>query len=159
MKYFSFLSLIQELNKAGPHSINPSLPIYEVFTHTAPDHYVLTYEVSIWTPSIEDMNTCIEKIGQELDFKSVKSFQFFTDDGFRFTAFQQDGYADESNVMEFSGKERIIQKILTFKVAAYIMPQSDQKRNTFKRYWSQTKLVFKEEVCLTDAEYRKATKE
>lgn len=152
-------SLIKELNRLGPHSVNPNLPIYEVFTHVAPDHYVLTYEVSLWMPTIEDMNTCIEKVGQELDYKSVKSFQFFTNDKFRFTAFQQDGLTDESNVMDFSGKERVIQKNFVFKVPAYIMPQSDQKRDTFKRYWSQTKLVFKEEVCLTDAEYRKATKE
>ncbi len=150
-------SLIKELNKIRPHNIDPSLPIYEVFTHLAPDHYVLTYQISIWTSTIEDMSICIEKIGQELDYKSIKSFQFFTDDNFRFRALQVDGLEDDSNIDDFTGKERIIRKNYTFKVAAYLMPQSDQKRDTFRRYWSQTKLVFKEEVCLTNEEYKKAT--
>lgn len=150
-------SLIKELNKANPTNINPSLPIYEVFTHRTPDHYVLTYEASVWTPTMEDMNTVIEKVGQELDYKSVKSFQFGTDDGFRFTAFQQDGMADDSNVMDFSGDERVIRKNFSFKVPAYLMPQSDQKRDTFKRYFSQTKLVFKEEVVSTFSPKKRGT--
>lgn len=141
-------SLIKELNNARVKNIDPSLPIYEIFTHKAPDHYALSYEVSIWVPYMEDMNICIQKIGQELDYKSVKSFQFKTEDGFVFNAFQEEALEDDSNTAEFTGKERIIRKIYKFKVPAYIMPQSDQKRDTFKRYFSQTKLVFKEETVV-----------
>lgn len=147
-------SLIKELNNDRIKEIDPSLPIYEVFTHRAPDHYILTYQVSIWTASLEDMNICIQKIGQELDYLSVKSFWFYTPDNFRFMAFQQ-SLEDESNISDFTGKERIIRRVFTFKVPAYIMPQSDQRRDTFKRYFSQTKLVFKEEVALTNSEYKK----
>lgn len=149
-------SLIKELNDARVKNIDPSLPIYEVYTHKAPDHYVLTYQVSIWTPTMEDMNVCLEKIGQELDYKSVKSFQFTTPDNFYFIAFQE-SIEDESNTSDFTGKERIVRRIFNFKVPAYIMPQSDQKRDTFRRYFSQTKLVFKEEVAMTNQEYKKLT--
>lgn len=148
-------SLVKELNKNRTKEVDPSLPIYEIFTHRAPDHYVLSYEVAVWTATMEDMNVCIQKIGQELDYKSVKSFKFETEDNFYFIAFQEDGLEDESNISDFSGKERIIRRIFRFKVPAYIMPQSDQKRDVFKRYFSQTKLVFKTDVALTDEEYRK----
>lgn len=146
-------SLIKELNKQRPKSIDPDSPIYEVFTHVAPDHYVLTYTVDIWTPTMQDMNTVIEKIGQELDYKSVKSFQFKSDDGFTFQAFQEDGLEDDSNVTDFTGKERLVRKTFKFRVPAYIMPQSDQKRDTFKRYFSQTKLVFKKTEVLSAEEF------
>lgn len=149
-------SLIKELNDARVKNIDPSLPIYEVYTHKAPDHYTLTYQVSIWTATMEDMNICLQKIGQELDFKSVKSFKFTTPDNFYFIGFQE-SIEDDSNTSDFTGKERIVRRIITFKVPGYIMPQSDQKRDTFRRYFSQTKLVFKEEVALTNQEYKKLT--
>jgi hypothetical protein len=148
-------SLVKELIKSRPKNIDPALPIYEVYTHRAPDHYALNYTVDIWTPTVEDMNIVIEKIGQELDYKSVKSFIFETDDGFYFNAFQEDGLDDEGNLSDFTGKERIVRKTFKFKVPAYILPQSNQRRDTFKRYFSQTKLVFKQQYAMNKAEYEK----
>lgn len=142
-------SLLKELNEARVKDVDPNLPIYEIYTHRAPDHYVLTYQVSVWVPHLELMNEVIEKVGQELDYKSVKSFQFSSKDGFFFQAFQEGGLDDEGNLNEFTGKERIVRKEFTFKVPAYLMPQSDQRRDTFRRYFSQTKLVFKTDVALT----------
>jgi hypothetical protein len=150
-------SLIKELNNARIKEVDPSLPIYEIYTHQAPDHYVLTYEVSVWVAYVDQMNEIIEKVGQDLDYKSVKSFQFETADGFYFQAFQEGGLEDEGNLNEFSGKERIVKKMFTFKVPAYLMPQSDQRRDTFRRYWSQTKLVFKEETSITREALAKLT--
>lgn len=148
-------SLIKELNESRTKDVDPSLPIYEVYTHTAPDHYAITYDVDVWTPGMEDMNTIIEKIGQELDYRSVKSFDFFSKDGYRFTAFQEDGLEDNGNISDFTGKERVVRKTFKFKVPAYIMPQSDQKRDTFRRYFSQTKLVFKNTEVLSKEEFDK----
>jgi hypothetical protein len=139
-------SLIKELNKNRPKNIDPSLPIYEVYTHKAPDHRILTYEVSIWTASIEDMNEVTQKIGQQLNFKSVRSFQFETDDGFKFQAFEENDIEEESNTSDFTGQERKVQEIFRYRVPGYTMPESDEKSDTFKRYFSQTKLVFKKEV-------------
>jgi hypothetical protein len=148
-------SLIKELNKRRPKSVDPDSPIYEVYTHRAPDHYVLTYTVDIWTPTMEDMNTIIEKIGQELEYKSVKSFQFKTLDGYVFQAFQEEGLNDSSNIDDFTGKERLVRKTVSFKVPAYIMPESDQRRDVFKRYFSQTKLVIKDFFALSQDEYER----
>jgi hypothetical protein len=139
-------SLIKELVKSRPKNIDPSLPIYEVFTHKAPDHRILTYEVSIWTATVEDMNEVTQKIGQELNFKSVRSFQFESQDGFKFQAFEESEIESESNTGDFTNQERKVQEIFRYRVPGYTMPESNEKPDVFKRYFSQTKLVFKKEV-------------
>lgn len=152
-------SLVKELVKNRPKEIDPTLPIFEVYTHRAPDHYVLTYEVDVWTTYITDMNTVIEKIGQELNFRSVKSFYFETKDGYGFNAFQEEGLNDESNLEDFTGKERIVRKTFTFKVPASIMPQSDERRDQFKRYFTQTRIVIKESTALSYEDFVKLTED
>ncbi len=143
-------SLIKNLiNERGSEGINPSFPIYEVYTHPVPDHYSITYEVSIRTSYIAHMNSIIEKIGQQMNFKSQKSFQFVTPDGYYFLAFQDDVLADESNVAEFTGTERIIEKTYTFQVPGYVIGESDERRSQFRRYFSQTKLVVRGETILS----------
>lgn len=146
-------SLIKELNKSRPKNIDPDSTIYEVYTHRAPDHFTLTYSVDVWTATVEDMNEFIQKLGQDLNNKSVKNFVFYSDDGFMFRAFQEDSIEDGSNISDFSGQERVIRRTLSFKVPGYIMPQSDQRRDTFKRYFSQTRMVFKKIESLSRAEF------
>lgn len=145
-------SLIKELNEQRPYTFNPNFPIYDVYTVPVPDHYQLKYEVKIWTSYVSDANTIIEKIGQELDFKSEKSFQFSTEDGYYFIAFQEDDFTDESNLTEYSAEERLVRMGTTFTVPAHILPQSNQREDTFKRYFSQTKLVIKEETSISEEE-------
>lgn len=139
-------SLIKELNKNREFKFNPSAPIFEMYSVPVPDHYQLIYQVKIWTSYVADANEIIEKIGQQLDFKSEKSFQFNTPDGFYFIAFQDDDFADESNLEEYSSTERLVRMGTTFSVPAHILPESDQRKSTFKRRFSQTKLVIKEET-------------
>lgn len=148
-------SLIKELNKNREWNIDPSLPIYEVYTARVPDHYVLTYEVSIWPTYSDDMNRIIEKIGQQYDYLSVKCFKFETPDGFYFRAFQNDELTDDSNMDDFTEDERIIRKTIGFNVPAYIMPDNDEKKSPFKRFLSQSKLVFKSETIASDEEIDK----
>lgn len=148
-------SLLKNLKENAMNSLDPTKPIYEMFTAPVPDHYQLTYEVKIWTQYVEEMNEIIEKLGQELNFKSERSFQFNTDDGYYFIAFQDDDFADESNMEEYTDGERLIRMTTTFTVPANILPESNQKKNSFKRYLSQTKLVIKTETSLTDEEFDK----
>ena len=145
-------SLIKELNEARPRNIDPSLPIYEIYTHKSPDHFALTYEVEVWTSYIEEMNEIIQKLGQEYDYKSIKSFQFYTKDKFFFRSFQQDSISSNSNLDEYTNKERVVRKMFTYSVPGYIMPQSNQRRDVFKRFFSQTKLVITNETILNEEE-------
>lgn len=146
-------SQIQNLLALRPLDLDPSAPIYEIYSIPVPDHYSLTYEVSIWSPYMEDMNSFIEKIGQEFDYKSKKLFKFDMDNGLYFIAFKEDELTDDSNLNDFSRNERIIRTEYTFNVSAHIVPESDERRSPMRRYWSQTKLVIKNETALTQKEF------
>lgn len=148
-------SLVKELNKNRKWNIDPSLPIYEIYTTRVPDQYMLTYEVSIWSSYMAEMNEIIEKIGQEYDYLSVKSFKFESSDKFYWVAFQDDGLTDESNLEDYSDSERIIRRNIVFNVPGYILPDSNERRNQKKKYLSQSKLIFKEEVALTKEDWEK----
>lgn len=151
-------SLYAELKKRAYEAgqdFDPTIPIYEMYTHRAPDHYTFDYEIMIWTSSIEEMNEIIEKISREYDFLSVKSFNFSMQNGFYFVAFQQDSINDESNFNDFTGQERIVKKTITYRVPANIMPESNERRSNLKRFWSPGKLVVKETVAVTAEEYNK----
>lgn len=145
-------SLIKELNESRPKNIDPSLPIYEMYTVPVPDHYQLTYEVKIWTSYVEEMNEIIEKMSQEMNFLSERSFQFETKDGYYFTAFQSDDFDNDSNLTDYSDNERIIRFSTIFTVPAHLLPSSKERKSTFKRYLSQSKLVVKTETEFTEDE-------
>lgn len=145
-------SLIKELVKNRESTIDPSLPIYEVFTSRVPDHYSITYEVSIWVPYFGDMNEVIEKVGQAYDYLSVKCLTFKTPDGFYYRAFQDDELIDQSNLDDYTDDERIIRRDFVYNVPAYIMPDDNSKNGTFKRRLTQTKLVIKKEYAATPEE-------
>lgn len=148
-------SLIKNLQQSKSKSVDAMAPIYEIYTVPVPDHYLLTYEVKIWTSFIKEMNDIIQKYGIELDNKSRRSFRFETPDGFYFVAFQDDDYDDGSNIDEFTDQERVVKKTISFKVSCHILPESDQKQNSIKRYFSQSKLVMNTEVILTKEEFDK----
>ena len=148
-------SLIKNLNEARPLNIDPSRPVYQIYSLPTPDHYKITYEVRIWTSYISEMNEVLEKIGNELDYKSVKSFTFSTSDGYYFVAFMAEDASDESNITDFSDQERIIKTGYTFDVSANIFPNVNDRKSQFRRYFSQTKLVITTEQVLTEEELKK----
>lgn len=148
--------LVLNLMKEHPHSIDPKLPIYEVFSFTAPNHFACTYEVTIWTDRIEHMNSIMEQIGQAYDFNSVKSFQFKAAGGFKFMAFQQEEEVDQGNLQDFSEQERIVKKELSYDVPVYLYPKSRDGRENFSHSWTQTKVVVKKETVLSHEEFEKA---
>lgn len=145
-------SRVQNLVKARDKEFDPSLPIYEIYTVPAPDHFSLTYEVGIWVPYMEDMNEAVEKIGQQFNYKSQKSFKFKSDNGLYFVAFKEDEISDDSNIDDYSGSERIIRKRYSFTVPAHMHAQSNEREDLFRRYFSQTKLVIKTETTLSSEE-------
>lgn len=145
-------SLIKNLIKQNPDSLDPSSPIYEIYTAPVPDHYTITYEVVIWTSYMEEINQIIEKIGQQMDYKSQKSFQFYNNQGVYFTAFQDGDFENRTNLEDYTDDERLIMYSTTFTVSAHLYPQSDQRPDTFKRYFSQSKLVVNIEGELSEEE-------
>lgn len=145
-------SIVKNLVQSRSKNIDPNFPIYEMFTAPVPDHYSLTYEVDIWTSYVDDMNDFIQKIGQEMNFKSKKMFKFDINNGMYFVAFKDEELNDDSNMEDFSDSERIVKKEYRFNVSAHIIPENKQRPNSFRRYLSQTKLVIKSETIISDEE-------
>lgn len=145
-------SRIKNLTENRSYNIDPDLPIHEMYTIPIPDHYRITYEVAIWASYMEEMNSFIEKIGQEFSYKSKKLFPFEVKQGMKFYAFKTNEITDESNLEDWTESERLIRKEYTFEVSSYIVPESNQKKSPMRRYLSQTKLVFKQETALSDEE-------
>lgn len=147
--------LIKNQGKNGREgwNVDPSLPIYEIFTSRVADHMVFQYEVSIWAQYHEQMNEIIERVNQEYDYLSVKSFAFDTKDKYYHVAFQDDELTDESNIEDYSDNERIIKRNYVFNVPAWIIPEPDDKKSSFKRFLSQSRLIFKNEVAMTKEQY------
>ena len=114
---------------------------------------VVQFEVSIWAQYMEQMNEIIEKLGQEYDFLSVKSFSFDTEDNFYFVAFQDDELTDESNHDDYTDTERIIRRNIVFNVPAWIIPEPKDKKSNFRRFLTQSRIVFKTETSLSREEY------
>lgn len=135
--------------------LDQKVPIYQIYTRTAPDHYSLTYQVKIWTPYIEHMNQFIQKMSQKFDYLSVKSFTFKTKAGYYLVAFQSDDIEDDSNTSDYSEDERIIRKTFTFTVGAYIHAENDENKAPFRKYFSQSRLVIGPPQTLSDTEFKK----
>lgn len=148
-------SLIKNLIENRAYNIDPDLPIHEIYAVPVPDHFSLIYKVAIWTSYMEDMNEVMEKIGQEFNYKSKKMFKFDMENGMWFTAFKDDEISDESNLDDFSESERIIRKEYTFSVSAHILPESNERKDPFRRYFSQSKLAIKQEVVVTSEDIEK----
>ncbi len=144
--------LVKKLIKQNPDTLDPSSPIYEIYTAPVPDHYTITYEVVIWTSFMDDVNRIVEKLGQQMDYKSRKSFQFYTKEGVYFTAFQDGEFENQSNFDDYTDEERLIKYSTNFIVSAHLYPQSEQRPDSFKRYFSQTKVVVNLEGELTEEE-------
>jgi hypothetical protein len=139
----SFLKEEIRKQKENGVAVDPNVPIYQIYTRQAPDWFNFTYQVKIWVAYASQINEFLQKFGQSLDWKSVRCFNFYTDNGYRYTAFQENEIEDESNFDDFSESERIIKRTLTFKVNAYLHPENDDKKPTFKKYFTQSKVVIK----------------
>ncbi len=139
-------SRVANLLKERAYRFDPNSPIYEVYTVPVPDHYKLTYDVTIWAPYMEDINKFIEKIGKQLNWKSKKTFAFDVKNGFYMVAHKIESIDDDSNLDDFTKEERILRKSYTFEVSAHIIPESDERVSPMKRYFSQTRLVIKESI-------------
>lgn len=137
-------SKIANLIKDRRYKFEINNPIYEVYTVPVPDHYVITYEVTLWAPYMEDINRFIEDIGRKLNWKSKKSFTFEVKNGFYMVAFKSDSIEDDSNLDDFTKEERILRKTYTFEVSAHIIPESEDRISPMKRYFTQSRLVMKE---------------
>lgn len=103
--------------------------VHEYTTVPFPEFCLMTYEVSVWTQHVGQMNEVLEKIFYMYSY--ADSFVIPIDydgpslrgrgNGRYFTAIREGDFPNESNYEEFTDTERIVRYNYLFKVNAYLI--------------------------------------
>ena len=118
--------------------LNNRKPQKTYYAIIIPDYVTLTYQCSVYTYYIEQMNKIIESINYASD-------SYWGDpERFKFRA-RIDSYA--TNVTLNQGEERVVKSDFTIKMYGYIIPEVINKQlNSIKKFNNKTKINFSVET-------------
>ena len=145
--FYTFQKKYSQQNRFDKFSVQKGLePNREYYNVSMPDYMNLTYEFTIWTSYIEQMNKIVEKInysdgaywGQPGKMKFKSSIESFSD------ASQIDG-------------EKLIQTTFSVNLYGYILPETFDGKTTTQKYLTPKKLIIREstEKTIVDNEGKK----
>ena len=145
--FYTFQKRYSQQNRFDKFSVQKNLePNREYYNVSMPDYINLTYEFTIWTSYIEQMNKIVEKInysdgaywGEPGKMKFKSSIESFSD------ASQIDG-------------EKLIQTTFSVNLYGYILPETFDGKTTTQKYLTPKKLIIREstEKTLVDSEGKK----
>ena len=145
--FYTFQKRYSQQNRFDKFSVQKGLePNREYYNVAMPDYMNLTYEFTIWTSYIEQMNKIVEKInysdgaywGEPGKMKFKSSIESFSD------ASQIDG-------------EKLIQTTFSVNLYGYILPETFDGKTTTQKYLTPKKLIIREstEKTLVDGEGKK----
>jgi hypothetical protein len=145
--FYTFQKRYSQQNRFDKFSVQKGLePNREYYNVSMPDYMNLTYEFTIWTSYIEQMNKIVEKInysdgsywGEPGKMKFKSSIESFSD------ASQIDG-------------EKLIQTTFSVNLYGYILPETFDGKTTTQKYLTPKKLIIREstEKTIVDNEGKK----
>ena len=145
--FYTFQKRYSQQNRFDKFSVQKGLePNREYYNVSMPDYMNLTYEFTIWTSYIEQMNKIVEKInysdgsywGEPGKMKFKSSIESFSD------ASQIDG-------------EKLIQTTFSVNLYGYILPETFDSKTTTQKYLTPKKLIVREstEKTIVDSEGQK----
>ena len=145
--FYTFQKRYSQQNRFDKFSVQKGLePNREYYNVSMPDYMNLSYEFTIWTSYIEQMNKIVEKInysdgaywGEPGKMKFKSSIESFSD------ASQIDG-------------EKLIQTTFSVNLYGYILPETFDGKTTTQKYLTPKKLIIREstEKTLVDGEGKK----
>ena len=145
--FYTFQKRYSQQNRFDKFSVQKGLePNREYYNVSMPDYMNLTYEFTIWTSYIEQMNKIVEKInysdgsywGEPGKMKFKSSIESFSD------ASQIDG-------------EKLIQTTFSVNLYGYILPETFDGKTTTQKYLTPKKLIVREstEKTIVDNEGKK----
>ena len=132
--FYTFQKRYSQQNRFDKFSVQKGLePNREYYNVSMPDYMNLTYEFTIWTSYIEQMNKIVEKInysdgsywGEPGKMKFKSSIESFSD------ASQIDG-------------EKLIQTTFSVNLYGYILPETFDGKTTTQKYLTPKKLIIRE---------------
>ena len=135
-QFYSFEKKFSHTNRYDKFSVLQDLtPNKEFYNVTMPDYITLTYEFTIWTSYIEQMNTIVEKVnysdgaywGEPGKMRFRSSIESFSD------------------ATEIEG-EKLIKTTFTVTMYGYILPEQFDNQNTTQKYLTPKKIIMREDV-------------
>ena len=137
--FYSFQKKYSQVNRYDKFSIQQGLsPGREYYNVTMPDYITLTYEFTIWTSYIEQMNKIIEKI-------MYSEGSYWGEPGKMRFRTQIESYTDASEMEA----ERLIKTTFTVNLFGYILPESYNNYATTQKYLTPKKIIMRENADTT----------
>lgn len=136
----------QDTAKLGKGNLlTPSLGnnIYEMYEMPAPVYFTATYDITIWTQYVQEMNNILAAIATEGHFNAKPSYRIETDKGYYFVAYIDSNISPGNNFDDFSEEERIVRSTLTIKVPGYFLGNAYKGApNRIRKYVSAPQVSF-----------------
>ena len=135
--FYSFQKKFSQQNRYDKFSVQKGLsPNREYYNVTMPDYVTLTYEFTIWTSYIEQMNAIVEKI-------NYSDGAYWGEPGKMRFRTRIESFTDAS---EITDQERLIKTTFTVNLYGYILPETYNSKTTTQKYLTPKKVIVRENV-------------
>ena len=132
--FYSFQKKYSKFNRYDKFSVLQELsPGREYYNVAMPDYVTLTYEFTIFTSYIEQMNKIIEKI-------MYSEGSYWGEPGMMRFRTQIESYTDASEMEA----ERLIKTTFTVNLFGYILPETYNNYTTTQKYLTPKKIIMRE---------------
>jgi hypothetical protein len=117
--------------------------IYETIVIPMPKYFTLSYEVTIWTQYLQQMNDVMQVMMGSYLQPGARNIKINTKQGYWLVAYFGDEVSQDSNVSDFSDSERLLKASFTASVPAYlILPEFPGSMKPIKKFISAPEITF-----------------
>lgn len=132
--FYSFEKKYSQSNRYDKFSVLKNLsPNKEFYNVAMPDYVTLTYEFTIWTSYIDQMNKIIEKV-------NYSDGAYWGEPGKMRFRTRIESFSDASEV----DGERLIKTTFSVQLYGYILPETFDSKTTTQKYLSPKKIIVRE---------------
>ena len=137
--FYSFEKKFTQHNRYDKFSVQQNLsPGKEYYNVAMPDYVQLSYEFTIWTSYIEQMNKIVEKI-------NYSDGAYWGEPGKMRFRTRIESFSDASSI----DGERLIKTTFSLTLNGYIVPESFNSKTTTQKYLTPKKIIVRESADQT----------
>ena len=137
--FYSFEKKFTQHNRYDKFSVQKNLsPGKEYYNVAMPDYVQLSYEFTIWTSYIEQMNQIVEKV-------NYSDGAYWGEPGKMRFRTRIESFSDASQI----DGERLIKTTFSLNLNGYIVPETFNSKTTTQKYLTPKKLVIRENADTT----------
>ena len=134
--FYSFQKKYSQQNRYDKFSVLKNItPNREYYNVAMPDYMTLTYEFTIWTSYIEQMNQIVEKI-------NYSDGAYWGEPGKMRFRTRIESFSDASQI----DGERLIKTTFSVNLYGYILPETYNSKTTTQKYLTPKKMIIREDV-------------